>query len=414
MLGVLSWNGCRPARDSAGPPSPSLPDNVASTNEAGHVAAPLSTPPDQPIPAASKAGDAWPLFRGDPQATGVAAGSLPEKLELLWTFAVDGGGFQSTAAIAQGMVYAGALDGKLYAVDLAGGHKQWEFPAELGFTASAAVRHGLIFLGDSDGRFYCIDAKSGKEKWHFDTEGEINSSANFYQDQVLFGSQDGKLYCLKADTGQKVWQYESENMIQCSPTVAGDRAFVAGCDAKLHVIDLAGGRPVGEVDIEGPTLCTPAVLGGMLFVGTRENTFFGIDWQQPTVVWRYKSPKRSTEFRSSAAVTSELAIVGARDRLVHAVERKSGQGVWTFSTKGQVDSSPVVVGSRVFVGSDDGRLYALDLKTGRQLWMFEGGGSILASPAVAAGRLVIGTDDGNLYCFGANPAPSLPHSRFLP
>jgi len=448
ILGLLCWAGCSPAHDSAGPQGPSLPANVASTDNSsskseervaeervagvdGHRREALVDEPPAPrlsggslvldpghplprapaeesLPVAPEASDNWPLFRGDPQATGVATASLPEKLELLWTFAVDRGGFQSTAAIAQGMVYAGGLDGKLYAVDLAGGHKQWEFPTELGFTASASVRNGLIFIGDSDGRFYCIDAKSGKEKWHFDTEGEINSSANFYQDQVLFGSQDGKLYCLKADTGQRVWQYESQDMIQCSPTVAGDRAFVAGCDARLHVIDLAGGRPAGEVDIEAPTLCTPAVLGNMLFVGTTQDTFFGIDWQELSVVWRYKSPGRSAEFRSSAAVTSELAIVGGRDRLVHAIDRKTGQRRWTFPTKGQVDSSPVVVGSRVFVGSDGGRLYALDLKTGRQLWMFEGGGSILASPAVAAGRLVIGTDDGNLYCFGAKPEPSPP------
>jgi len=176
---------------------------------------------------------------------------------------------------------------------------------------------------------------------------------------------------------------------------------VAGCDARLHVIDLGKGRSVGEVDIRDPTLCTPAVLGRMVFVGTIGNTFFGIDWQESEVVWTYESTKRSTEFRSSAAVTSELVIVGAQDKLVHAVDRKSGQGRWTFPTKAAVDGSPVVVGSRVYVGSADGRLYALDLKTGRQLWLYEAGGSILASPAVAAGRLVIGTDDGDLYCFGA-------------
>jgi outer membrane protein assembly factor BamB len=400
-LALLCGTGCRPTLDSPGQESSSPPTGLTAPSGPEPTAAQLGSTPDQPTLSGSKAGDAWPLFRGDPQATGVARSGLPEKLEVLWTFSVDGGGFQSTAAIAEGMVYAGCLDGKLYAVDLAKGQKQWEFPTELGFTASAAVRNGLVFIGDSDGRFYCIDAKSGKARWHFDTEAEINSSANFYKDNVLFGSQDGKLYCLKADSGQKVWQYESENMIQCSPTVADDRAFVAGCDAKLHVIDLAGGQSVSEVDIGGPTLCTPAVAGGMVFVGNVESTFFGINWQGPAVVWRYRSSKRSTEFRSSAAVCSEVVIVGARDRLVHAVDRNSGQGVWTFPTKAAVDSSPVVVGSRVFVGSDDGRLYALDRNTGRQVWLYDAGGSIVASPAVAAGRLVIGTDDGHLYCFGA-------------
>ena len=113
----------------------------------------------------------------------LAQGGLPEKLELLWTFRVPKGGFQSSAAIVDGVVYVGSLNGKFYAVDLARGRQIWEFPTEFGFTASAAVRDGAVYVGDSNGRFYCLDAKTGKEKWHFDTDAEINSSANFYGDQ---------------------------------------------------------------------------------------------------------------------------------------------------------------------------------------------------------------------------------------
>ncbi|MHC4181255.1 MAG: PQQ-binding-like beta-propeller repeat protein, partial [Planctomycetota bacterium] len=312
ILGLLCWSGCRPAPEATGPGYSSPPAGLTTALEAERGGPPVRTGPDELTPVPAKASDAWPLFRGDSQATGVAAGSLPEKLELLWTFPVDGGGFQSTAAIADGMVYAASLDGNLYALDLASGRKRWEFPTELGFTASAAVRDGFVFVGDSDGRFYCIGAKSGKEEWNFDTEAEISSSANFYKDNVLFGSRDGKLYCLKARTGEKVWEYESEDMIQGSLAVAGDRAFVAGCDSRLHVIDLAVGESVGKVDIEQPTLCTPAALGRMVFVGTIGNTLFGIDWQESTVVWRYETPKRSTEFHSSAAVTPEVVIVGSR------------------------------------------------------------------------------------------------------
>ncbi|MGD0382492.1 MAG: hypothetical protein ABSA77_03150, partial [Thermoguttaceae bacterium] len=55
--------------------------------------------------------DSWPLFRGDAQATGVAKSDLPEKLELLWRFTPPKGGFESTAVIAEGIVYVGGLDG---------------------------------------------------------------------------------------------------------------------------------------------------------------------------------------------------------------------------------------------------------------------------------------------------------------
>jgi outer membrane protein assembly factor BamB len=117
------------------------------------------------------------------------------------------------------------------------------------------------------------------------------------------------------------------------------------------------------------------------------------------VLWK-AAAERGQAFRSSAAVTSGLAIVGARDKRVHAFKLADGTSAWSFATRGRVDSCPVVVGSRVFVGSADGRLYALDVKTGENVWTYEAGGQFAASPAVAAGRLVIGNHDGTLYCFG--------------
>jgi outer membrane protein assembly factor BamB len=139
----------------------------------------------------------------------------------------------------------------------------------------------------------------------------------------------------------------------------------------------------------------------MVFVGTEGSVFFGIDWKEAKVLWTYENPKRPQSYRSSAAVADDAVIVGSRDKLVHAFEPKTGHELWTFPTRGDVDSSPVIVGNRVFVGSGDGRLYALDRKTGKEVWHYELGGSVLASPAVAAGRLVIGNDDGDLVCFGA-------------
>ena len=343
----------------------------------------------------------WPVFRGNAEATGVAGGGLPTKLDVLWTFPITKGGFESTAAIVGGVVYIGSTDGNLYALDLATGEKRWQFPTPLGFTASAAVQGGRVYIGDSDGTFYCIDAATGRKLWHYQTDGEIDSSANFHAGHVLFGSQDSFLYCLDAVSGKLVWKYQSPDQIRCFPAVAGDRGFVAGCDGRLHVIDLKNGAGVGEVKIDSPTGSSPAVMGGTVFVGTEGNNFFAIDPQRRKVLWRKERSKHAAAFRSSAAATPEAVIVGSRDRQLHAFNPKTGNPLWSFTTKGLVDSSPVVVGDRVFVGSRDGRLYAIDVKTGAKQWQFDAGGAVVASPAVADGRLVIGNDSGQLYCFGA-------------
>ncbi|MBN2293951.1 MAG: PQQ-like beta-propeller repeat protein, partial [Pirellulales bacterium] len=202
---------------------------------------------------------AWPLFRGDPAATGMARCDLPAEPELLWTFSTDDGGFEATAVIADSMVYVGSTDGRLYAVRLDNGKKSWDYPTELGFVTAPGVYDGRVYIGDDDGRFHCLDAKTGKLIWKHDAEAEINSAANFYRGNVLFGSQDSVLYCLDAKTGKLIWKFQSNDQIRCSPSIVGNRAFVAGCDGELHVVDLEKGTQTKAVPLDSPTGSTPAL-----------------------------------------------------------------------------------------------------------------------------------------------------------
>ena len=260
---------------------------------------------------------------------------------------------------------------------------------------------GLVFIGDSDGRFYGVDARSGKPKWTFTTEREIYSSANIYHDCVLFGSSDFFIYCLKADSGRLVWKLETGDEVRSFPAVSGELGYAACCDGKLHVLDLRQGKDAAQIELDWPSGAAAAMMNGTVFVGTEGNEFLAVDLRRRRVLWRYQNLANPSPFWSSAAVTPQAVLVGSQDKLVHALDPKTGRPLWSFPTKGRVDGSPVVVGDRLFVGSADGRLYELDLKSGRELWRFAAGGRIIASPAVAAGRLVIGAEDGNLYCFGA-------------
>ena len=322
-------------------------------------------------------------------ATGVAESPLPDKLEVLWKFNSVQHGFEATAVIVDGLVYAGSLDGNLYVLSLADGKERWRFHTELGFSAAPAVADGRVFAGDSDGKFYCLDAATGKPLWGFETNGEIDSGANFYQDKVLFGSQDATLYCLEAATGKLAWKYTIGDQVRCSPTVVDGRAFLAGCDGKLHIIDLEKGEAINSVEIDAPTGST---TGG----GRRPC----ILWHGRSELLRHRLARGQDRLAGPLGPQLAVPLVGRRHARVGDFRRArqadlcarpgDGRELWKFATKAKVDSSPVVVGNRVFVGSSDGRLYSLDRATGKLLWDYEAGGHFVASPAVAADRLVIG------------------------
>src|SRR6266571_8185823 len=73
---------------------------------------------------AAASGANWLMFRGNPALTGVAAGTLPDKLSLLWSFKT-GGPVKSSAAIVGGRVFIGSGDSHVYALELASGKKNW-------------------------------------------------------------------------------------------------------------------------------------------------------------------------------------------------------------------------------------------------------------------------------------------------
>ncbi len=143
-----------------------------------------------------------------------------------------------------------------------------------------------------------------------------------------------------------------------------------------------------------------AIAGGAAYVGTFENEVIGIDMKSRTVMWSYRHPERLFPYYSSAAFSQGRVVLGGRDKMVHALDAKTGKAHWTFMTNARVESSPAIVGNRVFVGSTDGRLYELDLVKGGKVWDFDAGAAITASPAVANGRIIFGTHDGRLYCLG--------------
>lgn len=343
----------------------------------------------------------WPVFRGNAQQTGVAAGALPDKLEVLWQFdakhAIEG-----TAAIADGLVFIGCEDEFLYALNLADGKEKWKYKTNGGIKVGVSTNGGAVYAGDDDGKFHCVDAKTGDKRWVFDTEADITSAANFDGDKVLFGCGNQLLYCFdKHKGGKPLWTFKlAGGPVMGSPAIINNRTFLAGCDSVLHVIETIKGQEIKSVELDGQVGSTPALAGNHLYVGTMTNQVQAIDWKEGKVVWTYEAKKKQQPFYASVAVTEDLVIAGGRDKLIHALDRKTGDAQWTFATGGRVDSSPVVAGQRIYVGSLDGKLYVVDLKGQKVQEIVLGRQGILASPAVSGDRLVIGTLDGVVYCLG--------------
>ncbi len=340
------------------------------------------------------------MFRGSAALWGVSGTQLAKSLKLHWSYQAKDS-IESSAAIVDGTVFVGSMDGFLHAINLATGKVRWEYKTEGAVEESSPCVHGgVVYIGDLNGVLHAVDAATGKARWTFKAADEIKSSPNWAADRIYFGSYDQNLYCLSAFDGSLVWKYATEGPVHCTPAIEKGKVYISGCDENFRAIDAATGKQLYALPLGAYAGASAVIRDDQSCVGTFGNEVLSLDLKRRVLRWTYKHPVRNFPFYSSAALTDERVVLGGRDKIVHCLDRVTGRSVWSFLTRARVDSSPLVVGNRVFVGSNDGVLYELDLATGRKTWEFAAGAPLSASPAAAQGALVIGSQDGVLYCFG--------------
>jgi outer membrane protein assembly factor BamB len=200
----------------------------------------------------NRPGSDWPIFRGDSSLSGVAAGSLPDRFKLLWSFKI-GSEVKSSPIIADGKVFIGASDSNVYAIALADGTQVWKTQLDAPVEAPPLFVDGAIFVGSTAGTLHALDAGRGGSRWQFKAEDKIVGSANWVRSadgksvRILFGSYDNRIYAVDPMTGKKVWSFETKNYINGSPAADSNRVVFGGCDATLHAVSAADGTEQAEI-----------------------------------------------------------------------------------------------------------------------------------------------------------------------
>src|SRR5262245_13079308 len=135
--------------------------------------------------------------------------------KLQWSFATNGA-VLSRPTVDGPDLYVLSDDGFLYKIDRRTGRLLWKFDTHGGgikrelpgsgtdaydyFASGAAVADGLVYIGSADGRLYAVETKSGREAWHFDTKGIVRATPTVSNGRVYFGSRDHYIYALNART----------------------------------------------------------------------------------------------------------------------------------------------------------------------------------------------------------------------
>jgi len=110
--------------------------------------------------------------------------------------------------ISEGVLYAGTIDGHLYAIDLAGKKIKWSFNGEgavASIWGSPVVTASAVFFGDEDGNVYALDKMNGKTLWDspFAAGSPVISGGVAIDGRVAFASNAGKIFTIDENKDPK-------------------------------------------------------------------------------------------------------------------------------------------------------------------------------------------------------------------
>lgn len=154
-----------------------------------------------------------------------------------WEFQAGNDVYSSPAIGADGTVYVGVADNKLYAIN-PDGTKKWEFQTGSNVRSSPAIgADGTVYVGADDYKLYAINP-DGTKKWEFVIgSNDISSPAIGSDGTVYVGSRYVGFIAINPD-GTEKWKFQtSSNRFSSSPAIGTDgTVYVGSHDHKLYAI----------------------------------------------------------------------------------------------------------------------------------------------------------------------------------
>jgi outer membrane protein assembly factor BamB len=403
----------------------------------------------------------WMMFQGDARHSGVVRGlEFPSgNFDSRWTFSLrshvwkyePGTAVWSSQAVSAAiggrtMVYIGAYDKCVYAINAADGSEQWRYitggPVASAPCVALLDKRYVLLAGSSDRTMYAIDAVTGEKiwsyefyQWRYTVAGTVVSSPVTAvingETYVYFGAwindklplktvQNGEVFCLAAATGKKIWQIRFSGAGLTSPSVVfyrgKPRILVSSNEGRVFCADAATGEKLWERTLSGKIYGSVSASGEMCFIGDYYGMVYCMDSGDGKIIWQSKMGDGTN---STIACYEDKLFVGSFDRCLYALKRSTGEILWRFKTDKYISSSPIVsqVGGRpcVIFCSADNAIYACRVSDGARVWSYRGGDmlwpyerkgvSLHPSPSVIGtgngAMLLFPSYDGKLYAFSA-------------
>lgn len=276
-----------------------------------------------------------------------------------------------------GVVYFGAADGKVYALDAGSGSVKWNHSIG-GFPAIITISNGVIYTGVSSfnasgrntqpGAVYALNASDGSLTWQSKNTGFV---AGIDKDAIYLTTTDNQVVAVNISDGSLKWYYRADNM-----------PYIAGTDnGQVYVITSPN-------------------------QGQQHSAFYALNASDGSVQWRFPSGSANTAMGTIISVDSDTVYLEANTatglqvynaNAIFALNIRDGSTRWQTTLQGNGLLNIILDSGTVYTSATGGHVFALNTRDGSVLWATNAGNGYPNIEEIDNGLLYVSSTGDGLY-----------------
>ena len=357
--------------------------------------------------------EGWRMFQKDAQHSALSNVIAPNNPKMLWSATLSSA-IIASPVFADQLVYVGTTNGIYAFVENPGiptGYVKWSNMTIKNISATPAVVNGVVYAASADGTLYALDAWSGNTLWSLYIAAGPSSPV-IYNNTLFIGTPNGRLMAIGAMNGTVLWKKTMGGQILGSPAIYDNKVVIVGnangSSSRITSYDLLTGNERWSYKTGFNMLSSPSVeASGFVYIADTNGTIYKFDaapsTASPKLIWHYST---GLPIQSTITISNNNIYLTAGNTTIMSLTT-SGELNWRRAYAKDENlglvSSPAIAQNRIYVGGNN--VYCLERTTGQTIWSYNAKSQVDASPAViddgtAQGKVIFASNNGGVYAFG--------------
>jgi outer membrane protein assembly factor BamB len=273
----------------------------------------------------------------------------------------------------EGLVVVGGLKSELAAYDQ-DGKLRWITRVSSEVLSAPQIADGLVIVRSSDGRIAALSVQDGKRQWLYERATPTlivrNHAGVVIQNGVVYaGFAAGKLAAISLSNGALIWEstvsqprgnteLERISDITSLPVVDSNSVCAVAFQGRISCFEIKQGGTLWSREVSSDKGL--AQLQKTLFISDAEATVLALDKNGGSTLW--KNDELFMRQVSAPYVMEKYVMVGDFEGRLHVLSREDGRLLARIKTDGSpIAFAPVALGKGMLLQTRDGSLYSIEI-----------------------------------------------------